>query len=81
MEVEYDVGFDGEGRVRGLRLRVRLLGGWAQDLATDDGVLLKDAAGMVRMSRVKDSISRDVCPGQAFGTGSPQCAPAEGELY
>ena len=48
--VEYDVGFDGEGRVRGLRLRVRLLAGWAQDLATDDGVMLKDAGGMVRMS-------------------------------
>ncbi len=47
MEVDYDVGFDGEGRLRGLRLRVRLLGGWAQDLATDDGVMLKDAGGMV----------------------------------
>ena len=48
MEVEYDVGFDGEGRLLGLRMRVRLLGGWAQDLATDDGVALKDGAGMVR---------------------------------
>ena len=51
VEVEYDVGFDGDGRLLGLRMRVRLLGGWAQDLATDDGVILKDAAGMVRATR------------------------------
>ncbi len=47
VEVDYDVGFDGDGRLLGLRMRVRLLGGWAQDLATDDGVALKDGAGMV----------------------------------
>ena len=48
VEVEYDVGFDSEGRLLGLRMRVLLLGGWAQDLATDDGVIMEDAAGMVR---------------------------------
>ena len=48
LDMEYDVGFDGEGRILALAMRVRLLGGWAKDLASDDGAILKEAAGMVR---------------------------------
>ena len=63
-EVEYDVGFTHEGRLLGLRLRVALLAGWAQDLAADDGALLKDAAGMVRATKL------------AFYRGTPPVQPS-----
>lgn len=48
-EITYDVGFDMDGKITGLRIEGAMLAGAVQDLAGDDPSLLKTGAGTVSL--------------------------------
>lgn len=76
-DITYDVGFEADGKITGLRIDGAMLAGAVQDLAGDDVSLLKTGADMVRFLRLC-SQALEICGSGANAAGALQDLAGDG---